>query len=34
VKSVLATTWQRERFDHLVNNAGIGIHASIAETTE
>jgi len=34
VKAVLAATWQRERFDHLVNNAGIGIHASIAETTE
>ena len=34
VKTVLAATWQRERFDHLVNNAGIGIHASIAETTE
>jgi NAD(P)-dependent dehydrogenase (short-subunit alcohol dehydrogenase family) len=26
--------WQRERFDFLVNNAGIGIHASFAETTE
>lgn len=26
--------WQRERFDWLVNNAGIGIHASIAETSE
>ncbi|MDF3933742.1 SDR family NAD(P)-dependent oxidoreductase [Pseudomonas citronellolis] len=24
----------RERFDYLVNNAGIGIHASFAETTE
>jgi NAD(P)-dependent dehydrogenase (short-subunit alcohol dehydrogenase family) len=34
VKTVLAATWQRERFDHLVNNAGIGIHASIADTTE
>jgi NAD(P)-dependent dehydrogenase (short-subunit alcohol dehydrogenase family) len=26
--------WQRERFDFLINNAGIGIHASFAETTE
>jgi NAD(P)-dependent dehydrogenase (short-subunit alcohol dehydrogenase family) len=26
--------WQSERFDFLVNNAGIGIHASFAETTE
>jgi NAD(P)-dependent dehydrogenase (short-subunit alcohol dehydrogenase family) len=26
--------WQRDRFDFLVNNAGIGIHASFAETTE
>ncbi len=34
VKTALATTWQRERFDHLVNNAGIGIHASFEATTE
>lgn len=34
VKAVLARVWQRDTFDHLVNNAGIGIHASIAETTE
>lgn len=34
VKGVLAGTWQRERFDQLVNNAGTGLHASIAETTE
>jgi len=34
VNKALAETWQRERFDHLVNNAGIGMHASIAETTE
>src|SRR4051812_32135665 len=32
--SALATTWQRERFDYLVNNAGIGLYASFAETTE
>lgn len=34
VKAALAGTWQRERFDHLVNNAGIGVAASFAETTE
>jgi NAD(P)-dependent dehydrogenase (short-subunit alcohol dehydrogenase family) len=34
VRESLAAVWQRERFDHLVNNAGIGIHASFAETTE
>ena len=34
VKAVLASHWQRERFDFLVNNAGMGAHASIAETTE
>ena len=26
--------WGAERFDFLVNNAGIGVYASIAETTE
>jgi NAD(P)-dependent dehydrogenase (short-subunit alcohol dehydrogenase family) len=26
--------WQRERFDYLVNNAGVGVHASFADTTE
>lgn len=34
VRGVLASQWQRESFDYLVNNAGIGIHASFAETTE
>jgi NAD(P)-dependent dehydrogenase (short-subunit alcohol dehydrogenase family) len=34
VKAALARVWQRETFDHLVNNAGIGIHAAFAETTE
>lgn len=33
VKKVLAG-WGSERFDYLLNNAGIGIHASFAETTE
>jgi NAD(P)-dependent dehydrogenase (short-subunit alcohol dehydrogenase family) len=34
VRSVLAQHWQRESFDHLVNNAGIGLGASLMETTE
>ena len=29
VKAALASTWQRERFDYLVNNAGIGAHAQL-----
>jgi NAD(P)-dependent dehydrogenase (short-subunit alcohol dehydrogenase family) len=33
VSKALKTTFGRERFDFLVNNAGIGIHASFAETT-
>lgn len=32
--AALRTTWQRDRFDFLVNNAGVGVHASFAETTE
>ncbi|UUY08537.1 SDR family oxidoreductase [Pseudomonas sp. J452] len=34
VRAALATTWQRDSFDALLNNAGIGIHASFAETSE
>ncbi len=34
VADALATTWQRDRFDHLVNNAGTGLQASFMETTE
>ena len=34
VKAALGRVWQRETFDHLVNNAGMGVHASFAETTE
>jgi NAD(P)-dependent dehydrogenase (short-subunit alcohol dehydrogenase family) len=34
VKQVLAEVWQREHFDALVNNAGIGGHALFANTTE
>ena len=30
----LARHWQRERFDFLVNNAGVGVYASFMETTE
>ncbi|MBL8257560.1 MAG: SDR family oxidoreductase [Pseudoxanthomonas mexicana] len=32
VRAQLAT-WNRERVDHLVNNAGMGVHAGFAETT-
>ncbi len=34
VRGELARTWQRDRFDYLVNNAGTGLHASFVETTE
>ncbi|WP_395703796.1 SDR family NAD(P)-dependent oxidoreductase [Aquabacterium sp.] len=34
LRATLDRVWQRERFDHLVNNAGSGAHASFAETTE
>jgi len=34
VRQALAVHWQRERFDQLVNNAGVGAHASFADTTE
>jgi len=34
VKQVLKTVFNAEKFDFLINNAGIGIHASFAETTE
>ena len=34
MRAALAATWQAERFDYLVNNAGIGIHASFEQTTE
>jgi NAD(P)-dependent dehydrogenase (short-subunit alcohol dehydrogenase family) len=34
LKRELVTSFQAERFDHLVNNAGTGVHASFAETTE
>ncbi|MGJ7041909.1 NAD(P)-dependent dehydrogenase (short-subunit alcohol dehydrogenase family) [Shinella sp. BE166] len=34
LRKALVETWQRETFDHLVNNAGHGDMAAIAETTE
>jgi NAD(P)-dependent dehydrogenase (short-subunit alcohol dehydrogenase family) len=34
VKAELGRVWQRDRFDYLVNNAGTGLSASFAETTE
>ncbi len=34
LRTVLRETWQRETFDHLVNNAGHGIYATIDQTTE
>ena len=34
VQALLRTQWQREQFDFLVNNAGIGLHAGFADTTE
>ncbi|KOS07335.1 short-chain dehydrogenase [Flavobacterium akiainvivens] len=33
VSSVLKEVFNADKFDYLVNNAGIGIHASFAETT-
>lgn len=34
VKQSLHDHWQTEQFDFLINNAGIGVHAAFAETTE
>ncbi|RYE63611.1 MAG: SDR family NAD(P)-dependent oxidoreductase, partial [Oxalobacteraceae bacterium] len=34
LRAALADTWGREQFDHLVNNAGHGAMAPIADTTE
>jgi NAD(P)-dependent dehydrogenase (short-subunit alcohol dehydrogenase family) len=34
VKAALKQKWQIQHFDFLVNNAGTGVHASFAETTE
>lgn len=34
VREALQKTWGRTDFDYLINNAGIGIHAPLLETTE
>ncbi len=34
VQEKLEKTWNRDNFDFLVNNAGIGIYARVGETTE
>jgi NAD(P)-dependent dehydrogenase (short-subunit alcohol dehydrogenase family) len=34
VRDALARHWDRDRFDDLVNNAGVGVHAPFATTTE
>lgn len=34
VKTQLQHVWQRDTFDFLVNNAGVGLHESFADTTE
>jgi NAD(P)-dependent dehydrogenase (short-subunit alcohol dehydrogenase family) len=34
LKQTLHGTWQRNTFDHLVNNAGMGVHAGFDQTTE
>ncbi|UNP90256.1 SDR family oxidoreductase [Aeromonas encheleia] len=34
VRQLLQREWQRERFNFLVNNAGVGIHADFEQTTE
>ncbi len=34
IKETLKSTWKRENFDFLVNNAGIGIYAPFTQTTE
>ncbi|ESQ81503.1 SDR family NAD(P)-dependent oxidoreductase [Asticcacaulis benevestitus] len=34
VRDILATQWNRHTFDHLINNAGHGEMATLADTTE
>jgi NAD(P)-dependent dehydrogenase (short-subunit alcohol dehydrogenase family) len=34
VKTQLEQVWQRETFDFLVNNAGVGLHEAFTDTTE
>lgn len=33
VEQVLGQTFERQRFDFLINNAGVGVHALFSETT-
>jgi NAD(P)-dependent dehydrogenase (short-subunit alcohol dehydrogenase family) len=34
LRELLRGRFERERFDYLVNNAGVGLHAAFADTTE
>jgi NAD(P)-dependent dehydrogenase (short-subunit alcohol dehydrogenase family) len=34
LRTTLKDQWQRNQFDYLVNNAGVGVHASFADTTQ
>ncbi|HTV17214.1 MAG TPA: SDR family oxidoreductase [Polyangiaceae bacterium] len=34
LRAELEGTWRRPRFDYLVNNAGVGLHAALADTSE
>lgn len=34
VRSALHEHWQRDSFDFLINNAGMGVHAAFADTSE
>ncbi|MBB3228279.1 NAD(P)-dependent dehydrogenase (short-subunit alcohol dehydrogenase family) [Luteibacter sp. Sphag1AF] len=34
VTEALKHVWQRDRFDYLLNNAGMGVHALVTDTTE
>jgi len=34
VKALLVQRWNRDRFDFLVNNAGIGLYGTVADTSE
>jgi NAD(P)-dependent dehydrogenase (short-subunit alcohol dehydrogenase family) len=34
LRGVLQSRFGRDRFDHLVNNAGVGVHAPFAQTSE
>lgn len=34
VRSLLQDRWARDKFDYLVNNAGNGVHAAFADTSE